>query len=423
MKWLEDFGNRRLWRWGVFVCIMMAFSASAQEGHDWPHYLGPTYDLQTGLQTFKATSATEAWNTKVTTGMCSVSIVDGLVYTMGNNGTKENKDRARDFVYCLDAKTGQEKWTFDYACLLDPRLHPGGPSSTPTVHAGKVYTCSKFGHLYCLDAKTGKKIWEASAEQYKPKKAWWGFAASPTIMGDVVIYNIGDRGMALNKETGEVVWKSEKNVVAYATPKPLPGGMIRRAAVMLFTNREFLVLDPATGEPVLTYTKPWDEKSNCNGITPYIHRGYIYLVHSKHGMARLSLDGNTFKQDWLSEDGRYPNEWFAFNTHVLHGDNIYFLTKDRKPGGTGLHCIDAGMGRQKGFDDTYKFGNLLSVGDKMIMLSEDGELIWGDLGDATFKETHRQKILEGLCWAKPVLLGDRLYARDAQGAVICLRLQ
>ena len=414
--------DRSMWCWSVLFCFVMAFSAGAHEGQDWPHYLGPHYDLQPGIQIFDATSATEVWNAKVTTGMCSVSIVDGLVYTMGNNGTKENKDQARDFVYCLDAETGREKWTFDYACLLDPRLHPGGPSSTPTVHEGKVYTCSKFGHLYCLDAKTGKKIWEASGEQYKPKKAWWGFAASPTIMGDVVIYNIGDRGMALNKETGEVVWKSEKNVVGYATPKPMPAGMFDRPAVALFTNRAFLVLDPVTGESVATYAKTWPEKSNCNGITPYIHKGHFYLVHSAHGMARLSLKGSTFTQDWLSEDGRYPNEWFAFNTHVLDGDNIYFLSKDRKKGGTGLHCVDAGTGKRKSFDEKYAFGNLLNVGKKMIMLSEEGELIWGDLGDAAFKETHRQKILEGLCWAKPVLLGDRLYARDAQGTVVCLRL-
>ena len=61
-------------------------------------------------------------------------------------------------------------------------------------------------------------------------------------------------------------------------------------------------------------------------------------------MARLSLEGSTFEQDWLSEDAKYPNEWFAFNTQVLH-------------------------------DDKYIFGNLLSVGNKMIMLSETGELI------------------------------------------------
>ncbi len=59
----------------------------------------------------------------------------------------------------------------------------------------------------------------------------------------------------------------------------------------------------------------------------------------------------------------------------------------------------------------------------MIMLSEKGELIWGELGEAAFRETHRQKILDGLCWSKPVLLGDFLYARSAEGDVVCLKLE
>ncbi len=66
---------------------------------------------------------------------------------------------------------------------------------------------------------------------------------------------------------------------------------------------------------------------------------------------------------------------------------------------------------------------MLRVGNKMIMLSEKGELIWGELGETAFEETHRQKILEGLCWSKPILLGDLLYARSAEGAVVCLRLE
>lgn len=408
-----------------FVIMIVGLLASPSWAGDWSHYLGPNFDLKPLLKEFNAKSGTIVWGANVKTGMCSLTVADGLVYTMGNDGTPkdEDKSKAKDFVYCLDAKTGNEEWTFDYSCLLEPRLHPGGPSSTPTIHKGKVYTLSKFGHIFCLDAKTGKKLWEASAVHYKPKKPWWDFPGSPTIIGDVVIYNIGDRGLALNKDTGEIVWKSENNVVGYSTPKPLPSSMFHRPAVALFTNEDFLILDPATGKSVATYTKTWQEKSNCNAITPYIHKDHIYLVHSKHGMARLSLDGDTFKQDWLSEDAKYPNEWFAFNTHVIYRDNIYFLTKDRKPGGTGLICVDAETGKRKWFNDKYDFGNLLRVGNKMIMLSEKGELIWGELGEAAFEETHRQKILEGLCWSKPILLGNLLYARSAEGTVVCLKLE
>jgi len=408
--------------WVGVVCLAVSLSVVASGAEDWPHYLGPDFDLKPGVTQFNAKSATKLWDAKVGIGMCSVTISDGLLYTMGNDAN-EDKSKAKDTVYCLDARTGAEQWTFDYQCVLKPNLHPGGPSSTPTVHQGKVYTISKEGHIFCLDARTGKQVWRASAEQYQVRRAWWGFAASPTIIGDVVVYNVGDKGLALNKNTGDVLWKSSENVVGYATPKPLPAAMFGRPAVALLTNREFLVLDPATGRSVATYKKTWQEKSNCNGTTPYIYKGRIYLVHSAHGLSRLSLDGNVFKQDWLSTDAKFPNEWFAFNTHVIHDGNIYFLTKDRSPGGTGLACVDAETGKRKAFDDKYAFGNLLGVGDKMIMLSEEGELIWGDLGEASFKETHRQKILEGLCWSKPVLLGDLLYARDAEGTVVCLELK
>jgi len=388
---------------------------------DWPHYLGPNFDLEPLAKEFNAKSGTIVWDAKVNTGMCSLTIADDFIYTMGNDGTPkdEDKSKARDFVYCLDAKTGEEKWKFDYSCLLEPRLHPGGPSSTPTIDEGKVYTLSKLGHIFCLDAKTGDKLWEASAVHYKPKKPWWGFAASPTIVGDVVIYNIGDRGLALNKDTGEIVWKSDNNVVGYATPKPLPRRMFKQAAVALFTNEDFLVLDPATGKSVVTYSKTWKENSNCNAITPYLHKGGIYLVHSKHGMARLSLDGDKLKQDWLSEDAKYPNEWFAFNTHVIYRDNIYFLTNKE----SGLSCVDAETGERKWFDDKYDFGNLLRVRNNLIMLSEKGELIWGKVSETAFVETHRQKILEGLCWSKPILLENMLYARSAEGSVVCLKLE
>ena len=421
-------------RWGMsypgiwigVVCLAVSLSLAASGAEDWSHYLGPDFDLKPGVKEFTAKSATKVWDAKVGTGMCSVTIADGLLYTMGNDGKKEDKDKskAKDSVYCLDARTGQEKWTFDYQCVLKPNLHPGGPSSTPTIHQGKVYTISKEGHIFCLDAKTGAEVWQASAEQYQVRKAWWGFAASPTIVGDVAVYNVGDKGLALNKNTGDVLWKSEGNVVGYATPKPLPAAMFNRPAVAVLTNRQFLVLDPVTGKSVATYKKTWEEKSNCNGTTPYIYKGRIYLVHSAHGLSRLSLSGNKFTQDWLSEDAKYPNEWFAFNTHVIHDGNIYFLTSDRKPGGTGLSCVDAETGKRKFFDDKHAFGNLLAVGDKMIMLSEKGELIWGDLGEASFKETHRQKILDGdYCWSKPVLLGDHLYARNAEGTVVCLELK
>ena len=408
---------------GVFIFLTLVFSSGVNAAPDWPAYMGPNNDFQPELKEFTATAADEVWRVQLKTGMCSVTLADGLLYTMGNDGTKEDEDTAKDYVYCLDANTGKIIWTFDYPCKLDPRLHPGGPSSTPTIHEGKVYTLSKFGHIFCLDAKTGKKIWEASAEQYKPEKPWWGFAGSATIMGDAVIFNIGTKGMAFNKDSGKMLWKSDGNVVAYATPKPLPLDMFNRPAVAVFTNEDFHILDPATGKSLASYSKIPDEKSNCNAITPYIYNGGIYLNHSAYGMERLSLKGKMLIRDWLSEDGKYPNEWYAFNPQVIHNGNIYFLSRGRVKSDKGLHCVNAATGKRIWFDQSFEFGSLIGIGDKMIMLDEKGELIWGNLKDTKFRETYRKKILDGLCWALPVVVGDYLYARDAEGSVVCLKLK
>jgi outer membrane protein assembly factor BamB len=423
MRWSRLFDYRKNISRGVLICVMMVLSTGVNAAPDWPSYLGPNNDQQPELKEFTATTADEVWRVQLKTGMCSVTIADGLLYTMGNDGTKKDEDTAKDHVYCLDAKTGEVKWIFDYPCKLDPRLHPGGPSSTPTIHEGKVYTLSKFGQIYCLDAKTGKNIWEASAAQYKPEKPWWGFSASPTVIGDAVIFNIGTKGMAFNKDTGELLWKSDGNVVAYATPKPLPLSMFNRPAVAIFTNEGFYILDPATGKSLATYSRTWEEKSNCNAITPYLYNGGIYLIHSAHGMARLILKDDRLMQDWLSEDGKYPNEWFAFNPQIIHNDKIYFLTKGRVKADTGFHCVDAKTGKGIWIDRNFDFGHMLGVGDKLIMLNENGELIWGDFIDTKFRETYRKKILGGLCWAVPVLVGDYLYARDAEGELVCLKLK
>ena len=78
----------------------------------------------------------------------------------------------------------------------------------------------------------------------------------------------------------------------------------------------------------------------------------------------------------MATEGKYPNEWFAFNTHVIRGENIFYLTKG-KTSETGLRCVNAETGKQVSLDENYAFGNLLAVGNTLIMLSEEGELIWG----------------------------------------------
>jgi outer membrane protein assembly factor BamB len=59
---------------------------------------------------------------------------------------------ADDKVYCLDAKTGRELWSF----------YTEGPVRlAPTIADGRAFFGSDDGSVYCLDAATGQPVWQA----------------------------------------------------------------------------------------------------------------------------------------------------------------------------------------------------------------------------------------------------------------------
>ncbi len=59
-----------------------------------------------------------------------------------------------DKVYCLNAKTGREVWSY---------FTEGPVRLAPTVYDGKVYVGSDDGFVYCLGAKNGSLKWKYKA--------------------------------------------------------------------------------------------------------------------------------------------------------------------------------------------------------------------------------------------------------------------
>ena len=165
----------------------------------WPRWRGPNGDgisMETDWDPEALVGGTKIlWKTNIGLGFSNVAIKDNRLYTMG---LKERKPT----VFCLNAETGKELWR-------SSTESKGDPQSTPTIDGKYVYALDNEGVLLCLRARNGKVRWRKDlVEEYKTEKIPYGYSGSPVIVDDLVILNVNTAGIALNKNTGDLVWVS-----------------------------------------------------------------------------------------------------------------------------------------------------------------------------------------------------------------------
>lgn len=402
---------------GVLLCLILAavalptFAVSKfgrTEPTDWPQYRGKNRD---GISTEKSwlgqwpdEGPKTLWKASVGVGFSAVSVSNGRAITMGNT-------QDVDTVYCFDALTGRELWKYSYPCLNRPNLYEGGPNSTPTVSDVHVYTLSRTGQLFCLDAASGKPVWAKDLQaDFGAPMPDWGFTCSPLVVGNMLFVEVGGKGasvVAFNKATGEVLWKSGNDRVAYSSPVALKLG--DDACLACFMAPGLVVLKGADGSEVCRHL--WKTLYDVNAATPIITGDRIFLSSGYDAGSTLVTVGKTGAMVlWQNKNMRNH-----FNSSVLWDGHLYGF--DESPE---LRCIDVKDGSIKWSQGGLGKGSLMLADGKLIVLSEKGELVIAEAKPAGFSQLARTQILGGKCWTVPVLSDGRIYARNAKGDLVCV---
>ncbi len=132
-------------------------------------------------------------------------IADGLLY-YGSS--------ADDKIYCLDATTGEQRWTF---------FTEGPVRLAPTIAEGRVFVGSDDGHAYCLDAKSGTLVWKTQLglRDYRiPGNSRiisrWPLRTGIVVIGDLAYCAAGmfpSEGVlitAIEADTGKIKWQQKQ---------------------------------------------------------------------------------------------------------------------------------------------------------------------------------------------------------------------
>jgi outer membrane protein assembly factor BamB len=207
----------------IALASLLAFNLSAK---DWPQWRGPNRDgvwTETGiLQTLPARGPKVLWRAPIGPGWSSPVVARGRVYV---TDMRLDRPKAWERIQCFKESTGRLVWRRetelpypDWAFIPE---HGGGPAATPMVEDGRVYSLGRNGEVVCLDARNGKVIWRIPLRQ-KYEIVELSCRGSPLIDGNLLIVLTGGRPgasvVALDKRTGQEIWKSLDDTVSNSSP-------------------------------------------------------------------------------------------------------------------------------------------------------------------------------------------------------------
>jgi alcohol dehydrogenase (cytochrome c) len=212
-----------------------------------------------------------------------------------------------------------------------------GQESQPLIHNGKMFVTASYSRVFAIDVKTGEKLWKY--EQKLPAgmmPCCDVINRGVALYGNLVIFGTLDAELvALNQDTGKVVWKEKME--DYAAGYSISSAPIIAEGLLLsgMAGGEFGVVgrvearDPNTGK--LVWSRPtvegymgykYDQDGNKteNGITGTVNASWPGELWKSGGAAPWlggTFDAKTGLSYWGTGN---PAPW---NSYLRPGDNLY----------------------------------------------------------------------------------------------------
>ena len=391
---------------------------------------------ETGIvEKFASETLPRKWTAEIGSGYSGPTVAQGRVYLMDRLTRPGSTER----VLCFDEQTGNELWKLAYECEYGRIGYPAGPRAAVTIDDGKAYALGATGRLHCLDAADGKVLWENDLEKlYDIEMPIWGISGSPLIFQDLVMLHIGGKDgaciVALNKNSGDEVWKALDDRAQYTTPVLVE--QAGQPVLICWTGDSVAGLEATSGK--VLWRHPWKPQNMPIGIaTPVVEKDRVFFTSFYDGslMLRLAKDKPKAEELWQIVG---PNEidtdalQSIISTPVFDGGHIYGVDSYGE-----LRCLDASDGKRLWEDLTatpkarWSTIHFVKNGDKYWLFNERGELIIGQLSPQGFHEISRAKLLEptidqlrqrgGVCWSHPAFANKCVFQRNDK-ELVCASL-
>jgi outer membrane protein assembly factor BamB len=388
---------------------------------DWPEFRGRHRDgIVRGPQLSRDWTKKPprlVWKQPCGDGFGSFAISGTLAITL------EQRRKDYEAVVAYDAGTGREVWKYEYAARFYEPLGGLGPRSTPTISEGEVFSLGATGLLVCLDAKTGEHKWTIDVLEGGSNLPW-GMAGSPLVIGNRVIVATGssdqstknDRAVVAYDRHHEILWAGTGQKGGYSSPMLASSAGFERVfglldgakQVVIFSGKELVGYDLETGRRLWDY--PWQNtQQDINVAQPVIWDDGRIFISSGYGIGCAMLQIKHVKYWSCNLLWRNENKPLRckLSSCVERDGFIYGLDEDF------LACIDSKDGSLLWRDGRYGHGQLLRQDDLLIILDERGNIAMAEATPNGYHEIGKVKAIHSeRTWNVPAMVDGRIFVRN-----------
>lgn len=404
------------------LCLVLTSVTLPSVAEDWPQYNGPGHDRRSAEQLsdgWLSASPSTCWVTPMNAGFSSLAVAGGAVFTLV---VGEVNGVSRETCVAYDRDSGEEMWAVPLAA--EARYDRGGdsgigenrggdgPRSTPVYDDGNVYVLDAQLHLYCIGADGGELIWSRHIiAEYDGRLIGWQNAASPMVDGDLVYVMGGGEGQALlafNKNSGTLAWKGEDDGISHATPIAATIHGVRQ--IVFLTQTGLVALEAESGALLWRQEFPY---SSSAAASPVVYQDIVYCS-AGYGVGAGAYrivhadDGFSVREIWRKRN-KLVNHW---STPVCKDGYLYGMFSFKAYGDGPLKCVDLNTGEVCWSANGFGPGNCIVVGEHVVALSDQGEVILIDTDPEAYRELSRVDVLDGKCWSTPSFSDGDIYVRS-----------
>jgi outer membrane protein assembly factor BamB len=388
------------------LLALTVVSMVSSQAVDWPGMLGPRGDLKSGDEIeidIRLSGPKVSWKASVGSGFSGPVVSDGKVYIHHRMGPREVID-----AYWL--KTGEKAWSSGWDATYSDDYGKGdGPRATPLVSGNLMFVHSPDGVLRALDKESGTVRWKLDlSKTLESKKPFFGFGASPAVVGGMLILNAGgpEAGVVgIIPATGQVAWKRTAHPASYSTAIDIGGG-----GAAVFTRNGVVLIDASDGN--ILFDRRWCSRmeASVNAASPVFFDNRV-IVTSSYGTGCLCLkrDGGKWTDSWSGDDILSCH----FSTPLV-SNGLLVGFHGRQEEGTELRAVEINSGKVLWKKPGMGAGWLGTTGNKLLALREDGSLSLLQPSTSGPGELGSWPLMTGPCWSPCAIAGGNLIARDSR---------